>query len=253
MPIDIIRQTLGLDLESQAQNYTDRLTDTRSGIQKWGAVDMFTDMFAEGTKEEVEARAKELLEKEINKTSAPQRSNIQESLGGTSVDLSNLTIKEGETLTDYNTRLSGLEAAGKVNLNNAANIDNYDQTSLEDGTVSAAVSLGGKTKADNKDKPGGVNYATRKAEERLEIEDKRYAAQLARQQYNEDKNDAWRKYQSEKEDKRYDTQLQLAQLERADRREDRRIAREDKLADRRQQSIMMLIKGLAQLGQGFSL
>ena len=37
MPIDIIRQTLGLDLESQAQNYTDRLTDTRSGIQKWGA------------------------------------------------------------------------------------------------------------------------------------------------------------------------------------------------------------------------
>ena len=48
-------------------------------------------------------------------------------------------------------------------------------------------------------------------------------------------------------------QMQLAQMDRADRREDRRMAREDKLADRRQQSIMMLIKGLAQLGQGFSL
>ena len=35
MPIDFIRQGLGLDLESQAENYRDRLTDTRSGIKRW--------------------------------------------------------------------------------------------------------------------------------------------------------------------------------------------------------------------------
>ena len=79
------------------------------------------------------------------------------------------------------------------------------------------------------------------------------ASQESWQRYQADKDDAWRKHQSEKEDRRLDMQMELAQLDRADRREDRRIAREDKAADRRQQSIMMLIKGLAQLGQGFSL
>ena len=48
-------------------------------------------------------------------------------------------------------------------------------------------------------------------------------------------------------------QMQLAQLDRSDRREDRRIAREDRQADKRQASIVMLIKGLTQLGQGFTI
>ena len=97
MPIDFIRQGLGLDLESQAENYRDRLTDTRSGIKRWGAGDMFTDMFAEGTREEVEKKARELVEKEINKGSTGTRKSITESLGNTSVDLSGLEIQEGET------------------------------------------------------------------------------------------------------------------------------------------------------------
>ena len=253
MPIDFIRESLGLDLESQAQNYVDRLTDTRSGIKKWGAGDMFTDMFAEGTREEVEKRAKELLEKEINERSTGTRKAITESLGNTSVDLSGLTIKPGETETDYNARLEGLQAAGQVNLNNTNTIRNYDPTRLEDGTVSAASTLGSTTRKENEDKPGGINYTTRKGEERLEIADKRLEAQLARQEYNEDRNEAWRRFQSEKEDKRYDMQMQLALMDRADKREDRRIAREDRQADKRQASIMMLIKGLTQLGAGFSI
>ena len=253
MPIDFIRRGLGLDLESQAENYTDRLTDTRSGIKRWGAGDMFTDMFAEGTREEVEQRARELVEKEINTGSTGTRKNITESLGNTSVDLSGLKIQENETETDYNARLAGLEAAGKVNLNNTNTIDNYDPTKLKDGTVGAATALGGKTRKENKDLPGGINYITQQSENRLAIEDKRYEAQLSRQQYNEDRDEAWRRSQSEKEDKRYDTQMQLAIMDRADKREDRRIAREDRQADKRQASIMMLIKGLTQLGAGFSI
>ena len=48
-------------------------------------------------------------------------------------------------------------------------------------------------------------------------------------------------------------QLDLQRLELAGRREDRRMAREDRQADKRQASIMMLIKGLSQLGAGFSI
>ena len=253
MPIDFIRQGLGLDLESQAENYRDRLTDTRSGIKRWGAGDMFTDMFAEGTREEVEKKARELVEKEINKGSTGTRKNITESLGNTSVDLSGLEIQEGETTTDYNARLAGLEAAGKINLNNTNTIDGYDPTRLKGGTVSAAAGLGGITREENKDKPGGINYITQQNEGRLAIADKRYESQLSRQQYNEDRDEAWRKSQSEKEDKRYDMQMQLARMDRSDKREDRRIAREDRQADKRQASIMMLIKGLSQLGAGFSI
>ena len=253
MPIDFIRRGLGLDLESQAENYTDRLTDTRSGIKRWGAGDMFTDMFAEGTREEVEQRARELVEKEINTGSTGTRKNITESLGNTSVDLSGLKIQEGETETEYNARLEGLQAAGQVNLNNTNTIDGYDPTRLKEGTVGAASTLGSTTRTENKDKPGGINYITEQNENRLEIEDRRYESQLARQQYNEDRDEAWRRSQSEREDKRYDMQMQLAQLDRADKREDRRIAREDRQADKRQASIMMLIKGLTQLGAGFSI
>ena len=48
-------------------------------------------------------------------------------------------------------------------------------------------------------------------------------------------------------------QLKLANMDRSDRREDRRMEREDRQADKRQASIMMLIKGLSQLGAGFSI
>lgn len=48
-------------------------------------------------------------------------------------------------------------------------------------------------------------------------------------------------------------QLNIAMMDRQDKREDRRIAREDREADKRQASIMMLIKGLTQLGAGFSI
>ena len=48
-------------------------------------------------------------------------------------------------------------------------------------------------------------------------------------------------------------QLDLQRLELSGKREDRRMAREDRQADKRQASIMMLIKGLTQLGAGFSI
>ena len=48
-------------------------------------------------------------------------------------------------------------------------------------------------------------------------------------------------------------QLDLQRLELSGKREDRRMAREDRQADKRQASIMMLIKGLSQLGAGFSI
>ena len=102
---------------------------------------------------------------------------------------------------------------------------------------------------------------TKTAEEKVQTEterqegraDDRFASQEAWRRYQSEENNAWRKSQSEKEERRYDMQMQLAQLDRSDKREDRRLAREDRQADKRQASIMMLIKGLSQLGAGFSI
>ena len=47
--------------------------------------------------------------------------------------------------------------------------------------------------------------------------------------------------------------MQLAMMDREDKMTDRRYMREERQADKRQASIMMLIKGLSQLGAGFSI
>ena len=262
MPIDFLRQTFGLDLESQAEKYADRLKDDRSGVKKWGAGDMFNDMFAEGTQAEVEAAAKKLVEDRINKNSVGDIEAIKQSLAGTGVDLSNLTIKDNETETSYKARKSGLLNTGQlVTAAYAANPKYFDKSNVTStGDIDSETTRAIEEKDSDLTNPQSNASVTKKLDasearaDRLEAEsNRRDQADREYRRWSTEKDDAWRKHQSEKEDKRLDMQMELAQLDRADRREDRRIAREDKAADRRQQSIMMLIKGLAQLGQGFSL
>lgn len=80
----------------------------------------------------------------------------------------------------------------------------------------------------------------------LEREDQRLAADRAeresRQTFNEQENRADRAHQT-----------QLAMMDRQDKMADRRYMRERDTAKDRQQSIMMMMKGLAQLGAGFAL
>ena len=102
---------------------------------------------------------------------------------------------------------------------------------------------------------------TETAEEKVKAEterregrtDARLKSQEDWRRYQAEDNSAWRKSQAEKEERRYDMQMQLAQLDRSDKREDRRIEREDRKAEKRQDSIMLLIKGLTQLGAGFNI
>ena len=77
-------------------------------------------------------------------------------------------------------------------------------------------------------------------------------SQLHRQ-YLAEQNAADRKANRALQREQNQQTLQLAIMDRQDRKEDRRMAREDRQADKRQQSIMMLIKGLTQLGAGFSI
>ena len=109
-----------------------------------------------------------------------------------------------------------------------------------------------KRKAESKE-PGGAQWTATRQEGRDKEADKRYQSEAEYRRWSTGENNAWRKSQAEKEERRYDMQMQLAQLDRSDRREDRRIEREDRKAEKRQDSIMLLIKGLTQLGAGFNI
>ena len=73
---------------------------------------------------------------------------------------------------------------------------------------------------------------------------------LAHESYQ---NNLTRQYQTDVAKYDANTKLQVAQMESADRRYDREVAREDRLASQRQASIMALVKGLTQMGAGFAI
>ena len=85
-------------------------------------------------------------------------------------------------------------------------------------------------------------------------EDARYAHQTAqtnrRYAHEAEQNNKTRLHELALQEARNSQTMQLAMM---DREDNLFITCTEDLADRRQQSIMMLIKGLAQLGQGFSL
>ena len=128
----------------------------------------------------------------------------------------------------------------------------------------------------NRDKePGGKQWTAQrqldldeKADKRYyhqqEESNKRYASEAEYRKWKDEKDDAWRKHQSEQQDKRLaaerqerglqrEQNLQLAIMDREDKKADRRMAREDRLSAQRQASIMALVKGLTQMGAGFAI
>ena len=71
--------------------------------------------------------------------------------------------------------------------------------------------------------------------------------------HNADQANKQRAHEFAVQEARNNQTMQLAMMDREDKMADRRYMREERAADKRQQSIMMLIKGLTQLGAGFSI
>ena len=71
--------------------------------------------------------------------------------------------------------------------------------------------------------------------------------------HNADQANKQRAHEFAVQEARNNQTMQLAMMDREDKMSDRRYMREERQADKRQESIMMLIKGLSQLGAGFSI
>ena len=187
-----------------------------------------------------------------------------EQLEGTKAGDALLTIRPDAKITPT-TQIRDLRRDLNKSRNQDSLISDIKATGLSTRSKSELQSLGvedltslrteliDKKRTTESKEPGGAQWSAIRQEGRDKEADRQRTSDESWRRYQSEENNAWRKSQSEKEERRYDMQMQLAMMDRSDKREDRRLAREDRQADKRQASIMMLIKGLSQLGAGFSI
>ncbi len=233
--MDWLLNPLGLTIESQAEGYSQRLTDNRSGIKTWNAGDMLRDVFTPGTREDLEEAARELEVKRINETSTSDRELIRQMLGNTSINVTdeNLRVKEGETRDDYRARLAGLSTTGQANVNNSS-IENYDPTKVVNGMTATGVAQLGTEQ-------NRVNRVTK--EEKIEGKDER--------RYRDSQDLLMMNMMNQQEDRRADREIRRDQQSYQNRALDLKEARLDR--NDRRAAIQQLMAGLSTLGASIAI
>ena len=233
--MDWLLSPLGLTIESQAEGYSRRLKDDRSALKEWNAGDMLRDVFTPGTREDLEEAARKLEEGRLNKAATKDREIIRQTLGGTSMNLSDSVLKlgENETADDYDARLAGLKSAGTANVNNIP-IEGYDQTKVVDGMSSAGIAqLGTGQKKTNRE--------TTETKVQKEIERKEGRADdLLMMQMLQNNRQSDRQFQLQQAQQNYQNRaldLKEARLDRKDR----------------QAAIQAMMAGLSQLGASIAI
>jgi len=196
------------------------------------------------------AEAKKTAEKAINNSDNTLNSQniIEQGLGGTNVNLSNLEIGETETAKEFNKRLAGLrakaQAASVYAGTRGANLEKIDDsTSVQQINSLNTQQIEDNRQADIKQKNDERDKLWRRDTERQDD-------LLERQDIRQDRADA-RQDKRLAQDRRLTAetnqlqlQLQYAQLAQADR---------NRRQDRKDQAIMTIISGLGNLGAAFAI
>ena len=240
--MDWLLSPLGLTIESQAEEYSRRLTDDRTGIKTWNMGDMFKDVLTPGTRQDLEKAASDLATGRINKNTTKDRELIKQTLGNTNIDVSDkaLKIREGETVDAYKARLSGLSTTGQANVNNIA-IPGYDSSKVVTGmSASGVAQLGTAQKETNR----------KEREQKIEAkDDERY------KDTRKDKADAnallLMNMENNQANLRADRELRRDQQAYQNRALDLKEARMDRRD--RQAAIQQMMAGLAQLGASIAI
>ena len=213
------------------------------------------------SREGLRSRAAELERKNINKSQPvlDAQTLIQQSLGGTNIDTSDLTIGTNETAGAFNQRLAGLKGLGAA-VSVYGGIENSNLGLIKPGTTVQQINkLTTDLKASNKqadEVEQETIYQQRREEGKSDARDL-LTAQESRQDYlleqsnlREDRKDARRELTRAEERKdalelrRDNMNLEYARLSQADKY---------KAQDRKDKAVMMLLQGLGNLGAGFTI
>lgn len=232
--MDWLLSPLGLTIESQAEDYSRRLKDDRSGLKEWNAGDMLRDVFTPGTREDLVEAARKLEEGRLNKKSTGLRGEIQESLAGTQMDTGNLKIGERETAEEYAARLNSLQRTGAAILNAEATTPNFDRSAIGPGSTAGTVVAAQRGQTDK----NKVDRETKDQSEVLRKEGR--ADKLLLMQMN-----------IAAEDRRADRELRRDQQAYQNRALDLKESRLDRRD--RQAAIQQMMAGLAQMGASIAI
>ena len=257
-------ELLGLDLDSQAKGEQSNLTDDRSKLNNWDLGDRVRSLVTGQNREAVLNRAAELQEKDINNLFRSNRTNITETLGGTSVNLDNLNIDKNETQGEYEERLRGLGARGAANVRNIG-IEGYDQSKVTDNTSLAGINaLGTQTQTALKNtekqelqdeviRQEGNQTSIRQEgrTERANIRSDDHRRQDALFKYNASEKRLDRRHERELTDSKQDLQMQMATMQEGLQEKRMDYDRETRRMDKRDRMIAQLLSGLGALGSAF--
>ena len=234
-----------------------QFNDTRSGITDdgWNWQDQFGALLGGYTKEDVEKLGQTKLDAALKKELDARYETTGTDLSGfgqTGKYSGNVT---GLTKQVLNNQLSS-DSARLTALVNNQSISGYDPSSLPENASTTQILQSGRTQRDLNEEEAESKAAGIR-QEGYDRQDSLLAHQTsqtnAMNAHNADQANKQRAHEFAVQEARNNQTMQLAMMDREGKMADRRYAREDRAADRRQQSIMMLVKGLAQLGQGFSL
>ena len=194
--------------------------------------------------------ARKTAEKAINTSENTLNSQniIEQGLGGTNVNLSNLEIGENETAKEFNKRLAGLrgkaQAASVYAGTRGANLENIDDST----SVQQINSLNTQQIEDNRQ--ADIRQKNDDRDELWRRDTERQDDLLERQDIRQDRSDA-RQDKRLAQDRRLTAetnqlqlQLQYAQLVQSDR---------NRRQDRKDRAIMSIVSGLGNLGAAFAI
>ena len=245
----------GLGLKSQAQGEINNLNDTRSELENYDLGDRFRGFITGVSQEDVQKKAKELVEKKINSNSAGLQGEINTIGGGYNLGFGDLNIRDNETIEKYNARLAGNKTKAGI-ASQYDMMENSDASLLKPGmSVGQIRGLASNLRDSNKEKAEGKVKAET---ERLEIRSDRIREEGAteRAKIRSDDRAAQRADNKLTRDLAVlsgDRELAIAQInsDLADKRMD--YDRETRRMDKRSAAIAQLMSGLGSLGGAFSL
>jgi len=235
--MDWLLSPLGLTIDSQVEEYKNRLKEDRSAIKEWNAGDMLRDVFTPGTREELEKAARIQRVKDINKVASRDIGTIRNTLGNTRVNTTPeaLKIQKGETKDNYDVRIAGLLATGAQNINNME-LDRYNPQDLTDGMgLSGAMNLGTTTRTKNTELAEDKILSERKRQEGIRQKQQNFQNTLALSQMGLSEQ----RLADQREVNQMQNALQMRREDRADRRSER---------DRMMAMIAMMTQGLGNVG-----
>lgn len=261
-------ETLGVTPEALAEDENFDPTKGQKGkLTNWDGGDTFRSLFTGVGKQEVEAAARQQFQTEM--TDLATNRNEKQKRRATALGLGDsfqpLTYKNKEGEDGFTERLDERKAIlDQLETLRALNPEIAKQYNLSSGSAELVNAIDSARHERNKGREGSAEWTAIKnaglqqeanTRANTQLQQNAYQFQVQQQQLAAQERNRNAQLDADRELRRGEgkDRMELAILDREGQREELRFRREDRADARRRDSMMMLIKGLSQLGAGFAL